>query len=80
MRVLQSSPEVVCGSKQHNTLMAVSALGVLLYTVGIPLVLFLILLSYRKSHTLYSPTSIERYGDLYTKFRPQYFFWEVVRG
>jgi hypothetical protein len=78
MSVLESSPEVECGSIQHNTLMAVSSFGVFFYVVGVPMSIFIILTYYRQHNTLNSPTSIERFGDLYTNYKPRYYFWEVV--
>uniref|UniRef100_A0A0G4HBE6 Receptor ligand binding region domain-containing protein n=1 Tax=Chromera velia CCMP2878 TaxID=1169474 RepID=A0A0G4HBE6_9ALVE len=73
--VLASNPQVDCYGPQHRPWLLVAAAGVVVWTVGIP-VLFGILL-FRNRKNLTKQSVILRYGFLFKHFKPSTYWWEI---
>jgi hypothetical protein len=65
--VLKADPNIDCGSSDHNSLMAVAGVGLVLYTLGFPIVavLALSLVDKRQEHN--SVLRLRQFGDLYDR-------------
>lgn len=67
---------VQCYDDQWLTRLPLSLLAVLLYPVGVPVFFFSIL--YRNRGRLNQDGILARYGDLYSCYKPEYFYYEIV--
>ena len=80
--VLQADYSVRCYSPLHNIYITISAASVLLWFVGIPMGVFLILYSKRRvikdpSNKMYLEVKSE-FGSLFAQYKPQYYGWETI--
>jgi len=69
---------VNCESDQHQSWQLVTAFGLLVWSFGIPFILFLIpkLILRRKHYTLQSPEMWSVFGFLYDGFEPDFWYYE----
>ena len=58
--------------------MGLGILGILLYSIGVPVWIYLMLNGAAKQDTLNEPSMLERYGFLYEKYEPKRFLFELV--
>ena len=75
--VLSADPEQVCWEGQHAQLVPYFIIMLLLYAVGYPVAVFIVL------RTASNPLVREGwhpkvYGRLYRRFEPSYYWWEIV--
>uniref|UniRef100_A0A061S044 Metabotropic glutamate receptor 2/3 n=1 Tax=Tetraselmis sp. GSL018 TaxID=582737 RepID=A0A061S044_9CHLO len=75
---LSRAPGVECGTAYHRIYMAMGVLGLVVYSVGIPLA-FMVILEYGRVHDLFSQERFSsRFGWLYLRYEKDWYFWELV--
>lgn len=67
---------VTCGSEEHLRWLALSSMGLVIYGLGTPIVLFLIL--FRVRHRLLLAEVRKRFGFLYNGFELRFYYFESV--
>jgi len=77
---LQADQEIVCWESQHMTLVGFALIFLLVWGVGIPLTLYLLVLCDAKLglEGLYHPNNKSKYGYIYLKYANQFWYWEFV--
>ncbi|GMH36248.1 hypothetical protein BSKO_04116 [Bryopsis sp. KO-2023] len=76
--VLGASPDIECGTRSHKTLMGFAVLGILVYSIGYVVFICYQLQKMRANKSFSDPTNIRRYGFLYRRFEPDYFWMSAV--
>lgn len=75
---LSKDMDLVCWDGLHGSFMPIVGIAGVFYIVGTPLAYIVILYRGYHSNTLYSREHLKRYGLLYSRFEPNFFFWELV--
>ncbi|KAJ6249598.1 g protein-coupled receptor-related [Anaeramoeba flamelloides] len=73
---LDANPKIQCYSSSWYPLFVVSLFLVIIYIIGIPLVLILVLIKY--SRKLNEVQFDEKFGLLCCRYSKSYFYWEIV--
>lgn len=76
--VMVASPEVECGSREHNAIRLKGALGVIFYVIGFPCFVLWLWFSLHLRQGFSEPTALRRYGFLYRRFKQGYFWTGLV--
>eukprot|EP00736_Rhodelphis_marinus_P004030 Rmarinus@m.19029 len=71
-------PTVTCYTEQHTALMAVGALGVIVYAFGVPAIYGYILYRGHRDKLLSKPEFFDRYSFLYARYESKYLWWHFV--
>lgn len=75
---LAVDPAIACYDDVWKSHVFLCVLGILVYIVGIPLCLLVILCRAHKRAELDSPRIHARYGSLIIPYRSQFWYWEIV--
>jgi len=77
--VMQASPDIVCWEGKHiYSLVVWSAVGIVLYIIGIPVLQFYILTIAETKDLKADPKFLERFGWMYNDFRQEVYKWECL--
>jgi len=72
------SPNLTCWSNEHSSVVAVAAIGLVVYTFGVPFVYCLILWYGKKKNLLAVDWFLARFRFLYARYEPDFFWWELM--
>ncbi|KAK3278662.1 hypothetical protein CYMTET_13415 [Cymbomonas tetramitiformis] len=75
---LQVDPSILCWQGYHVNLVVAASFGILIYVIGIPVLIIWILLAGGRDNLLATPVYLRRYGFLYRRYRPEYYWWELM--
>eukprot|EP00954_Amorphochlora_amoebiformis_P026130 1377367-Amorphochlora_amoeboformis.AAC.1 len=77
---LVADQDIVCWESDHLNLVFFSVIFLILWGVGIPLVLYLLVLFDGKmgAKGLYHPENKSKYGYIYLKYANQFWYWEFM--
>ncbi|CAK9110246.1 Hypothetical protein (Fragment) [Durusdinium trenchii] len=75
---LTLNPQVLCWSNDHAVWQTISWGGVLVFSCGGPLFLYLILRRLQKNQLLSSWRSLRTYGFLFAGFEPDFYYFECI--
>jgi hypothetical protein len=75
---LTADPTVECGTRDHQTMIGFSILGILVYVVGVPAFFGYVLWRKRQVDELKKVETCEMYGFLYLGIRPDMYGWQLV--
>eukprot|EP00966_Prymnesium_polylepis_P151708 3504894-Prymnesium_polylepis.1 len=75
---LRAQPSIVCWQGQHTTLAAVGIVGLMFYLIGVPALYFYVLFVRLKKRGLDDKRNMALFGFLYSRFEPQYYWWEIT--
>jgi len=67
-----------CQSDSHRSWQIKGMVGYVIYSLGIPLGVFLLLQHYRSADKLFRKKTINTLGFLYSGFEPQYYYFEAI--
>jgi hypothetical protein len=73
---LDAQPSVHCYEGKHMNYFPLVLYGSIVYVMGIPL--FCARVLWKSKDKLLEPFVFARYGFLYARFKPKYFYWEIV--
>jgi len=74
---MTSDYRLQCSGEEYATYSLIASLGILVYPIGCPLLYWFILK--RHEHKLHSSKEcLARYGFVYERYEPDYYWWEVV--
>jgi hypothetical protein len=73
---LDAQPSVKCYEGTHMSYFPLVLWGVVAYMIGIPL--FCARVLWKNREKLMDPEIFARYGFLFARFKPKYFYWEIV--
>jgi len=77
--VLSRDPNIACfSSTEHQVMMGLSILGLIVYVVGIPLTIFLILKIGHRRRLFHDTTFRGRFGWSYVRFEEEKWWWQNV--
>jgi len=75
---LVAAPYVPCWERAHYGYIAIGSVGLVVYTLGVPLALYL-LLEYARAHDLFNDVRFSaRFGWLYRRYSKDWYNWELV--
>ena len=72
---LRPDPHVVCWSTDHVLVQLIAMLGLGLWCLGLPVLLFLSLLRLKDRQ---SPDNFRKYGFFIQGFEPQFWWWDII--
>eukprot|EP00927_Polykrikos_kofoidii_P086322 TRINITY_DN9633_c0_g1_i3.p1 TRINITY_DN9633_c0_g1~~TRINITY_DN9633_c0_g1_i3.p1 ORF type:complete len:1693 (-),score=210.37 TRINITY_DN9633_c0_g1_i3:419-5497(-) len=72
---LTDNLDILCNSTEHLLWIRLSSIGLILYGLGFPVCLFVLL--YRQRHHLLRPSTLRRFGFLYNGFDARFYFFET---
>ena len=76
---LYQDPNISCwDDPEHHFLVTISIISIIIYVIGIPTTVTLVLRSARRNNSLYTPESINRFGFLYCRYETNNHLWEVT--
>lgn len=75
---LSKDMDIVCWEGVHMEYMPLTGLATVIYVIGTPLVYMTVLMKGYRSNELFHPAHLKRYGILYSRFEPTFFYWELV--
>jgi hypothetical protein len=73
---LDAQPSIKCYEGKHQSFFPLVMWGTVAYIIGIPLFAARVLFSNKER--LLEPQIFARYGFLFARFKPKYFYWEVI--
>ena len=76
--VLSRDPDLVCWEGLHARYLVAVGFAFVVYVVGTPVAYFCVLFSGKRQGTLYKDKHLQRFGLLYNRFEPKYFYWELI--
>mmetsp|Transcript_7195 Transcript_7195/g.20279 ORF Transcript_7195/g.20279 Transcript_7195/m.20279 type:complete len:703 (+) Transcript_7195:45-2153(+) len=75
---VMAGPQVMCWEGVHILYVALSTIGLIIYTIGVP-VLFFMVLRYARIHDLMRHDRfMKQWGWLYLRYEKEYYFWEII--
>jgi len=77
-RVLLSDPAVDCGSAEYDSLMVLVYTLLVLWVIGLPLALLILLLYLRRMNKMHDAVVQDRWGFLYTTYTSRFFWLEPL--
>ena len=77
-RYMWADLSIECAGEQYMAWVGFAVGAFCVYTVGIPLLFFLILWSNHRRLVLQTPRCLGRYGFLYSKYQDRIWWWELV--
>eukprot|EP00854_Cymbomonas_tetramitiformis_P003885 gene3885-4846_t len=75
---LSAGPEVTCYKAAHIGLMVAAILGICIYVIGVPVLLYQNLTWGQKNHVLNHPRFKTTFGWMYERYRLKWVYWEVM--
>eukprot|EP00004_Rigifila_ramosa_P004532 TRINITY_DN1501_c0_g1_i1.p1 TRINITY_DN1501_c0_g1~~TRINITY_DN1501_c0_g1_i1.p1 ORF type:complete len:1111 (-),score=242.14 TRINITY_DN1501_c0_g1_i1:113-3445(-) len=78
VRTLDAYPEIVCLSARHKAMIPGAILASIFYSAGIPLSYLYVLRRGAKAGALGDHYFQLKYGALFMKYKPAYWYWELV--
>jgi hypothetical protein len=75
---LTQDANIVCWEGSHLGIMPLVGFAVAIYVVGIPLMYAYVLIKGRQQNRLYTKLHVRKFGRLYSRFEPKYFYWELI--
>jgi len=76
--VLSASPDIECGSREHDSVRAQGAVGILFYVIGFPVYVVWVLYSLHRKQAFSDPVALRRYGFLYQRYELAYSWTGLV--
>eukprot|EP00944_MAST-04C_sp_MAST-4C-sp1_P001464 g1464.t1 len=76
MQYFVESMEMQCHTGQHAELVTIAVVFMVLYVLGIPLYILILLKNNRDK--LKNKKIIELYGSLYSQYQEEYWYWEII--
>lgn len=78
LQVMSASSNTECGTTEHKNIMIFAAIGILVYSVGYVSFTLWTLLTMWSKKSFSDPQNLRRYGFLYRRFEPDYFWMSVM--
>eukprot|EP00736_Rhodelphis_marinus_P013100 Rmarinus@m.13950 len=75
---LVAGPTVTCWSDEHRSILMVGVAGLVVYTLGLPLLYLRVLTQGYKHHKLRDRAYLRRYHCLYARYESDFFWWQLV--
>ena len=77
--VLSVAPSIVCwDSREHNVMVGISILALIVYVFGFPFVTFAVTYYGRSRDLLRSPNFLATVGLFYREYESKYFYWDLI--
>jgi len=76
--ILSKDPSLLCNEGLRARFMPLVGFAFAFYLIGTPLAYMIVLYRGYRENKLYSKEHLKRWGLLYGRFEPDYFFWELV--
>ena len=76
-RFLLVDLSIRCGTSEYTKWVGFATISMFVYTVGIPLLFFIILYSNQRKLLLQTPGCQKKYGFLYSKYTDRSWYWEL---
>lgn len=76
--VLEISPDVECGTEEHNRLMLLGSIGIVFYVFGYLALISWKLYDLRNRRSFSDESNIQRFGFVYQKYELDYFFTPAI--
>jgi len=76
--VVSAAPGIICYTDEHNTLMGVAVLALIVYVVGLPAVTLGTTTYARYKDKLRDPVWLDTIGLFYREYEPQHYWWDVM--
>ena len=78
LQYLDIMPSIECYGEEHNKLILIAVIAVVIYVLGIPAFFFYLLFLGAKRSSLDHPVFRQRFGSLYLRYERRFWWWEVV--
>jgi hypothetical protein len=77
--VLSVAPSIVCWeSQEHNVMVGISILALIVYVFGFPFVTFAVTYYGRRRDLLRHPSFLATVGLFYREYESKYFYWDLI--
>eukprot|EP00736_Rhodelphis_marinus_P000467 Rmarinus@m.7904 len=75
---LLHDPDIACWSDEHASIIAVGVLGLLMFSVGLPVLYFFILRNGLQKGWLSEESYLVKFRFLYARYQSDFFWWQMV--